>query len=295
MSENDRETKNAIFAAKEAAERAAIQKGIPTSTFAEREAEFKKSLGLDIPVSAVPLPSLGKIYPSSHPCHMQESVDIRGMTTREEDLLMSKVLIKNGTVITKLIEACLVTPGVDVQSLIGGDRNALMISIRALGYGVIYEAELECPKCNHKNKIAVNLNELDIKELSAEPVAPGENRFEFVLPKMKKKVEFKFITGREEEEIIATMEMRKKKGMKVDNVVTTKLQHSIISIDGNTDRGMISQIIPYIPAQDSMELRKYMDSIEPGIDMKFDFNCSSCEHYEVMPLPLGPTFFWPNA
>ena len=95
--------------------------------------------------------------------------------------------------------------------------------------------------------------------------------------------------------MLATMEMRKKKGFATDNVITTRLQHSIISVDGQTDKALINQFISFMPAQDSMELRRYMDKVEPGVDMKFEFSCKQCEHYEVMPLPLGPTFFWPNA
>lgn len=293
MSENDsRDMKNSIFAAKEAADRASLQKDIQSIS---REDHFKKTFGLDIPVSSVHLPSLGMIYPSNHPLHNCATVDIRGMTTREEDILMSRALIRKGTVITELIKSCMVTPNVDVQSLIGGDRNALMVSIRVLGYGRIYDGEATCPACQQKNAISVDLNTLDIKELGTDPVVFGENRFSFLLPNTKKNVEFKFITGREEEEMLATMEMRKKKGFATDNVITTRLQHSIISVDGQTDKALINQFISFMPAQDSMELRRYMDKVEPGVDMKFEFSCKQCEHYEVMPLPLGPTFFWPNA
>lgn len=281
-----REMRNAIFAAKEAAE-----KGMSVS----REEVLKKDFGLDIPVSLVPLPSLGLVYPPDSPLFCKEHVEIRGMTTREEDILMSRALIRKGTVISELIKSCLVTPGVDVSSLIGGDRNALMVSIRILGYGSDYEGEVVCPKCEHKNTIQVDLNQLDVKELGVEPVEKGENKFEFTLPVSKKKVVFKFITGREEEEILAAIEVKKKKGIQNDNVITTRLLYSIISVEGITDRNKIAQFISYMPARDSMALRQYMDSIEPGIDMKFEFNCSNCGNLEVMPLPLGPTFFWPNA
>jgi len=293
MNENEsRDIKNAIFAAKEAAAARAASGGAPTMS---KEEHFKKSFGLDIPVSEVPLPSLGLIYPLDHPLNNQKVVDIRGMTTREEDILMSKALIRKGTVITELIKSCMVTPNVDVQSLIGGDRNALMVSVRILGYGSLYEGEAVCPSCGHKNTIAVELNALDIKELEVEPVMPNENRFAFFLPRSGKNIEFKFITGREEEEMLAAMEMRKKKGISVDSVITTRLQYSIISVEGATDKATINNFISFMPAMDSAALRSYMDKVEPGVDMKFDFTCKECNHYEEMPLPLGPTFFWPNA
>ena len=286
--DSQRDTKNAIFAAKEAAERAGF------SAITKEEA-LKKDFGLDIPVSLVPIPSLGLVYPEGSPLHNAEHVEIRGMTTREEDILMSRALIRKGTVITELIKSCLVTPGVDVSSLIGGDRNALMVSIRILGYGNEYDAEITCPKCEHTNLVKVDLNSLDVKELGVQPVSPGENRFEFVLPSTKKKAQFRFLTGREEEEILAQMESKKKRGIQNDNVITTRLLHSVLSIDGVSDKNKIAQFINYMPARDSRALRQYMDQIEPGIDMKFEFSCSNCQHYEVMALPLGPNFFWPKS
>lgn len=284
--EEDRKTKNAIFAARDAAERAM---GVT------KEEVMKRDFGLDIPVSAVPIPSGGVIYPPENPLHMQQTVDIRGMTAREEDILMSRALIRKGTVITELIKSCITTDGIDVQSLIGGDRNALMIAIRILGYGAEYNGSMDCPKCEQKNEISVDLNNLEVKDLKAAPIEPGQNKFAFTLPLTKKEVVFKFLTGKEEEEILATLEAKKKRGIQNDNIITTRLLHSILSVDGITDRNKLAQFISFMPARDSIALRGYMDEIEPGVDMKFEFTCKNCEHWEVMPLPLGPSFFWPNA
>jgi hypothetical protein len=290
--EGSRKDKNAIFSAPEDVEKNwAMSKGLAMS----REEIVKRDFGLDIPTALVPLPSGGAIYPSDSPLHMKEHVEIRGMTTREEDILMSRALIRKGTVISELIKSCIVTPGVDVQGLVGGDRNALMVSIRILGYGSEYQGSIDCPKCEHKNEISVNLNDLNIKPLKVQPVEAGVNKFAFTLPLTKKEVLFKFLTGREEEEILAALEMKKKKGVQNDNVVTTRLLHSVVSIGGISDKHKISQFISFMPARDSIALRQYMDDVEPGMDMKFDFTCGSCGHWEVMPLPLGPNFFWPNA
>ena len=285
-SDERRKEKNQMFAAMDATER---------SLAISKEDVMKRDFGLDIPTSLVPLPSLGLIYPQGSALYGQENVEIRGMTTREEDILMSRALIRKGTVISELIKSCIITQGVDVQGLIGGDRNALMVSVRILGYGADYQGNVNCPKCDHTNEINVSLNDLNIKPLEVQPLEAGTNRFGFLLPVTNKEVIFKFLTGREEEDILATLEMKKKKGIQNDNVVTTKLLHSIVSVAGITDRTKLAQFISFMPAKDSIALRHYMDEIEPGIDMKFDFTCSQCDHYEVMPLPLGPSFFWPKS
>lgn len=288
MTESDRETKNAIFAARDAAERAAM----PTSS---REDSLKKDFGLDIPTSLVPLPSRGLVYSADHPLHGQSDVEIRGMTTREEDILMSRALIRKGTVISELIKSCMITPNVDVTSLVGGDRNALMVAVRVLGYGSDYAGSVDCPACQVKNQINVDLNTLEIKDLGQDPIQLGTNEFEYTLPIGKQKVVFKLLTGKEEEEIMAAMEAKKKRGIHNDNVITTRLSYSIVSVNGITDKMKLTNFISLMPARDSNALRAHMDKIEPGVNMRFEFSCVSCGHTEVMPLPLGPTFFWPNA
>ncbi len=287
MSEQeDREYRNAVFAAKEAAERA--------NSMTQAEAA-QKNLGIQIPTSIVPLPSRGLVYPAGSPLHLKEQVEIYGMTPMQEDILMNSVYIKKGTVITELIKSCLVDKGVEVNSLISGDRNALMVSIRAVGYGPEYTPNVNCPSCDHRQDFVINLGNLEIKPLLKEPVQLGTNLFDFKLPITQKTVLFKFLTGKEEEEILATIEAKKKKGLQNNNAITTRLLYSLVSVDGNTDRNYVSQFVRYMPARDSLELRKYIDATDPTIDMRTDFNCVSCGHTEVMTIPMGPTFFWPDA
>ena len=82
------------------------------------------------------------------PWHACETVDIKAMTAREEDILTSRAFIKKGTVITELIRSCLVDKRIDPNSLLSGDRNALMVAIRVTGYGVEYSTEVTCPVCD---------------------------------------------------------------------------------------------------------------------------------------------------
>lgn len=278
---DDRESRNAIFG-----------KGVEAQSAQEYA---RKELNMEIPVDVVPLPSRGKAYGAEHPLHNKTEVEYKAMTAREEDLLMSPALIKRGTVITELIKSCLTDRDVDVSSLLSGDRNALMIAIRSSGYGSLYEPIYSCPVCDFKNEMQVNLSDLAIKPLELDPVAPGQNLFRHKVPKTGKTIGFKFLTGKEEEEIIAEVEMRKKRGILSSNMITARLMRSIVEIDGNTDRGMINKFVAYMPAMDSLSLREFIDSHEPGVDMTVDFRCKSCDHFEEVSMPMGPSFFWPNS
>ncbi len=283
---SQREVRNAIFAARQAVENAGA---------VSRAEAARQELGIEIPSALVPLPSKGLVYPVGSPLYGKEEVEIKGMTTQEEDILMSRALIKKGTVITELIRSCLMDPGVQVNDLLSGDRNALMVAVRITGYGPEYVAQVACPSCETRQEYSIDLSALEIKPLEIEPSAPGVNQFSFVLPISKKNVVFRFLTGKEEEEILALMENKKKKGLANDNVVTTRLFFSIVSIDGNSDRAYISKFIQFMPARDSLALRKYIDQHEPGIDMRHPFECKSCGHSEVVAVPMGASFFWPNS
>ena len=197
MSE-DREQKNAIFAQQQQLP-PGVDPRMPRSTAAER---VKADFGLDIPQEIVPLPSSGKVYPPDSSLHAAELVEIRAMTAKEEDILTSRALLKKGTVVTELIRSCLIDKTINPLDLLSGDRNALMISIRITGYGPEYSVEMECPECAVKSPHSFNLGALPIKRLEIEPSIPGTNVFEFLLPYSKKTVRFKFMTGRDEEEII---------------------------------------------------------------------------------------------
>lgn len=288
----DREQKNAVFSQNASQIPAGVDPRMPKISNVEKA---RVDFGLDIPHELVPLPSNGKVYSIESSLHGQDSVEIRAMTAREEDILTSQALLKKGTVISELIKSCLVDRSVNVLDLLSGDRNALMVAIRVTGYGPEYKAEIECSECSVKTQRDFDLAALGIKRLEAEPVIPGMNVFEFKLPYTGKVVRFKFMTGRDEEEIMATSQKQKKLGMSTDNNITTSLLYTILSIDGIEDRAKIANFVKMMPARDSLALRNYMKDNEPGIDMKQESSCSACGHTEEVSMPLGVTFLWPSA
>jgi len=276
----ERASRNEVFSGQKS--------GVPTSNV------MKDDFGYEVPVELVPLPSGGIVYPEDSPLYGKNAVEVRAMTAREEDILTSKALIKKGTVITHLIKSCLIDKSVDVRNMISGDRNALMIALRVTGYGQSYKVDVDCPACSERSSQAFDLADLPIKQLSLEPTQEGTNLFNFELPVTKKNVQFKFLTGRDEEEIM-TMTARKKKSGLGDNLVTTRLTYSIVSIDGITNKSKVNGFIRNMPARDSLALRRHIDKNEPGIDMKSWMSCDSCLADSEVRLPLGAGFFWPDA
>ena len=266
-----------------------ISKMIPTKNI------MKDEFGWEIPIENVPVPSEGKVYPQGTALHNRKFLKIKAMTAREEDILASRALIQEGTVITHLLQSCLVEDGVDVQDLLLGDRNALMVSVRITGYGADYRSESQCPECNTKSAQSFNLSEMEISPLKIDPVSPGQNVFSYTLPITKKEVHFKFLTGAEDRERSVAQERKKKlmPEIKVDNEITSRLETQIISIDGITDKNKIVHFIRHMPALDSRNLRSYIMDHEPGIDMSVWMKCPHCSESSRVSLPVGSNFFWP--
>jgi hypothetical protein len=291
MNIDDREQRNAIFTNTSNLP-PGVDPRMPTQTAVDK---VKAEFGLDIPLELVPLPSSGKVYPAGSSLHNMDAVEIRPMTAREEDILTSRALLKKGTVVTELIRSCLVDRSINPNELLGGDRNALMVAIRITGYGPEYKAEVECGECSTKSPHDFNLAELPIRRLELEPVVPGANVFQFQLPYSKKLVKFRFLTGRDEEEISATNEKQKKLGLSTESSVTTNLSYAIVSVDGVEDRAKIVNFIKHMPARDSLALRNYIRDNEPGVLMKQDTTCPACGHVAEVNMPLGVSFLWPSA
>lgn len=282
MSES-REGKNAVFG------------GAPQPATPHVSDVMRDEFGFEIPVDLVPLPSGGKVYPADNPLHGQQAIQVKAMTAKEEDILTSRALIKQGKVISALIKSCMVDKSVNVRDMLSGDRNALLVALRVTGYGSEYSVEVECPHCSEKSKQDFNLTELPIKPLGIEPVTPGENLFEFTLPMTKASVRFRFLTGKDEEDITVMNARRKKAGLKGDNLVTQKLQFSLVQVGEHKEPAKVQAFISRMPARDSLELRRYMDNNEPGIDMKQWMSCPSCLEQSEVAIPLGASFFWPDA
>ena len=170
---------------------------------------MKDDFGFEIPVESVPLPSRGIIYPDDGIIHGCDTIDIKPMTAREEDILTSRAYIKSGTVLTKLLESCIIDKRIKPDTLISGDRNALLVSLRITGYGADYDVEVDCPECGTKSKQSFDLADLQIKRLEVEPVERGQNLFEVKLPVTKKNICVKFLTGSDERDMMITSERRK--------------------------------------------------------------------------------------
>ena len=162
------------------------------------------------PSEPIGLPSDGYFYPEDSVLS-RGTVDIKYMTAKEEDILTSQNLIKKGVVLERLLESLIVTPGVKLDDILVGDKNALFVAARRLAYGDSYgPVEIDCRECRESNKKTIDLSVIKNGEFDFSRFQKGQNNFEFVLPASKRTIVYKLLTHKDETAIENEIESLKK-------------------------------------------------------------------------------------
>lgn len=249
----------------------------------------------EFPTEVIELPSKGLVYPESNPLS-KGSVEIKYMTAKEEDILASQNLIRKGVVLDKLFESVLVSKDVKISDIVVGDKNAILLATRILGYGSDYQVDITDPFTGENQRTSIDLAKIQTKEID-ESLLNRENKYEFELPLSKKKVVFKILTHKDEQDITAEVAalQRLQKGSDVTNDVTTRLKYMIVEVDGNSDRGYINKfVVNGLLARDSRALRNHVREMSPDMDMRFDFTSELTGETEALDIPFGVGFFYPS-
>jgi hypothetical protein len=247
---------------------------------------------LKIPTETVTLPSKGLLYPETSPLAKGE-IEMKYMTAKEEDILSNSNYIKNGTVIDKLLQALIITP-IDYNELLVGDKNAILIAARVLGYGKDYNFKYTN---TDRNEIEVNvdLSKLEDKKIDETLYKRGLNEFNFTFPHSSNSITFKLLTHGDEQKIEAEIKGLKKINPNATTDVTTRLKHMITSVEGKRDQKDIREFVDnYLIAKDARALREYYNQISPDINLTFK---PEDENYtgEGINIPISLNFFWPDS
>ena len=247
----------------------------------------------DFPTEIISLPSQGKCYPESNPLS-KGTLEIKYMTAREEEILASQNLVRKGVVIDKLFESIIVDKDVNIDDIVLGDKNAILLATRILGYGPEYKIEV-INSLGDKQEVSVDLGKVQTKEINFDLLS-SENKYEFTTPHGNNKLEFKILTHGDEKKIDADIKalQRLNKG-DVSAELTTRYRFMILSVDGESDTKTITNFInnKFI-TRDTKAFREYISKITPDIDMEFEFEDEQTGEVEVRPIPMGVGFFWPT-
>jgi hypothetical protein len=241
------------------------------------ESKFK------MPTEIVELPSKGLLYPEGTELTKGE-IEMKYMTAREEDILTNQSYIKNGTVLDKLMKSLIVSK-INFDDLLIGDKNAIMIAARILGYGSEYSFDY-----NGEPQL-VDLSEINNKPLDESLFTNHVNDFAFTLPHSKNNITFKLLTHKDEQDITRELEGLKKINKDSSPESSTRLKYMITSVEGMREKKDIREFVDTaLLAKDARALREYVKEIQPDVDLTF----FPSEGSNRVNIPIGVSFFWPD-
>jgi hypothetical protein len=244
----------------------------------------------------IELPSKGKGYPKNNPLS-KGTVELKYMTAKEEDILASQNLIKKGVVLDKLFESVVVQKDINLDDMLLGDKNAILLATRLLGYGKDYKVEINDPFTGEKQQVVIDLSKIQVKEIDFSKLNP-DNEYEFELPVSKKKIKFKLLTHGDEKKInqeIQALARLNKTNDGATSEISTRLRYMIVEVDGERDAATINKFVKnQLLAIDSRSLREYVREFSPDLDLKFNFESEITGESEVLDIPFGVGFFYPS-
>jgi len=271
---------------------------------AKKQYETKQVSDYKFPTELVDLPSKGLIYPKDNPLSSGK-VEMKYMTAKEEDILTTQSYIKDGTVLDRLFQSLIIGNGdgtpIKYIDLTTGDKNAIMIAARVLGYGKDYKVEIQDPFTDNKQEEVIDLTQFENSEYDgSNQTELHKNEFEFELPKSKRKITFQAMTESKERKVKHQIKAIEKASRKTKDVtsreLTTRLKNMILSVDGESDETIIKNFVDNeLFALDSQSLRAYINDVIPDIDLQYEFVSDETGERREMLLPMDAGFFWPSS
>ena len=263
----------------------------PTPT--EDAPQMANPLDFITPTQFVPLPSRGR-YPEGHPLHGKDSIEIKYMTAKDEDILTNRSLLKKGLAIDRLIQNIIKDPSINARSLYIGDRNAIIIHARASAYGADYRTSVQCPACGEQSKFKFDLSdheEYDGNDIEGTDIVDlGDGTFSVKLPLSTIVAHIRPLTGQDEVDMLSEGKAKDA----TNDLITKQMKRFVIDFNGYADPNTINTVCDRMVATDSRYLRDCFRLISPDVKMEQNFVCKHCEHEEVMTVPFGTDFFWPD-
>ena len=244
-----------------------------------------------VPTDFVDLPSQGRFYSESHPWYNKKTIEVRFMTTKEEDIITSPSYAQRGLIFDKLIESVSVDR-VSANTLLPGDKVAIILNCRKNAYGDDYEFRSVCGNCAEIYDKSIKISELEALDIDFDAYNITQNNtFVVETPLSKNKVEFKLYDSEDEDYINSQTETRKKHNLPEDRVSITH-RRLIVSIDGDTNPMTINTFASSMLLRDSRFLQKSYLAVKPDVDMSYEHTCKECGHLNKGGVPFGANFFW---
>lgn len=233
----------------------------------------------------ITLPSEGVVYKN-----IKGTIKLSFMNAADENILTNPNLIRSGKFLEVLITRKVLEPNFNYRDLLVGDRDAIMIWLRATGYGNMYPIEVMDPNTLEEFKTEIDLSTLKTKKLNVKP--DGEGLFDFTLPTSGKKVKFKLLTVGDMEDLEAYSEELGEDSLNYD-LATFSLERQLVEVEGDRNPANLKAFIKRMRLGDSRAFKKQVNSIECGIDLNLTVQAPGGGQVKTF-FPLNTSFFWPE-
>jgi len=248
-----------------------------------------------VPTEVIKLPSAGAFYQEGNTLHGKESLEIKQMTAKEEEILTNMSFLEDGSLLNRLLSSILIDTTVDPQELFQGDREALIYAARRMSYGPEYAVKQFCEACEQETVFVYDLSACSVDESELEDVVldPSSGLYTLTLPQSNVKVSLKILTN-EDQEYLSDQEERAKKLNVQSSKTVNFLKKIVVEANGTTDQGMLNKLFEVLPILDIRKIRKVSNSIIPTMDTKQEVACGNCGHVAEREVPFSLGFFWPE-
>jgi hypothetical protein len=275
--------------------------GLDSKSPQDDNAGVATSLNFVVPTEVVDLPSKGYYYPEGHPLQNKETIEIRYMTAKDEDTLTNQSLLKKGLALEKVIQDIIVDKSIRSDSLLVGDKNAIIVAARKSAYGSEYETKITCPSCGKAQQFIFDLNScnvkepVDLQEIEDLGIQITERKtFLVKLPVSKFLVEIKMLNGRDEAYLAQKTREAQQNKKEIDSLLSMQLRMMVYSVNEVTDNKLVTEAISMLPARDSITIRNIYRTVAPSLDLTHNFECRACSEETRLEVPFTSDFFWPK-
>ena len=185
----------------------------------------------------IELPSHGECYPSK-----KGRLPIRELTAADENLIASPNMYVSGMLIDTLIRRCVLDKSFDTETLCDGDRDAIVLWLRATAFGQEYGVTVKNPETGKEYKVKINLADFKYKEFNLKGDENGYFEYRFSNGDIAK---FKILSSKEVKEVqdeVASQYVNQKKFLVYDMINKIRRQVDEIFMTDEGDEPLLDAI-----------------------------------------------------
>lgn len=202
--------------------------------------------------------------PSKGECYKNKVSELRvcQLVAYDENMIFSANLYRTGEFLDHILKAKLID-GINPDDLVQGDRDAIIIWLRANGYGNEYPIKMVDDKTGKEFETVVDLSKLNYKPFNLK--ADENGYFDFVVPSSGDIIKFRFLTNGDAKKL-AKQKNAEDNEIKITNL--KKYSRELRSCIENND--LIKEEVQETLLQDIDNLEnKVLDNIEEKTDRAY--------------------------